>query len=306
MIYAGIEHCIKGPYQIVRVDPKHPQVRFEVVLPMGYDRYGNYGECRDVNVPDTIIPGKSNGPGCYYGTSYPGERIGHMADRYPGAIVAFNGDFFSPTYAHGAMGLTVKNGVRLDGIYNDRDGLEVRRSSISISRDGNVRIGIVPRSSLPNPEEPWTWIPDPEQYYNTIGGLPLLVKEGLPVDLHERCMLEQGWCPDPDSNRARTAIGLSADGWVVIVVIPEARGLKLEKLSYLMVEIGCIAAINVDGGGSSQLWYDGDYLLYSSRPVAQGVLVFSTLMDEMGDEMGSQTDDGNIDSTGEAYAPPGP
>jgi hypothetical protein len=283
MIYAGIQHCIKGPYQIIKVDPKTPDVRFETVLPMGYNRYGSYGECRDVNVPDTIIAGKSNGPGCYVGSQYPGERVGHMASRYPGTIVAFNGDFFSPTYEYGAIGLTVKNGQRLDGYFNDRDGMEVRRSSLSISHNGDVRIGIVPRSSLPNPNEPWNWIPDPDEYYSTIGGLPMLVKEGVPVNLYDRCMLEQGWCPDPYSARARTAVGKTPDGLLIVAVIPEEQGLTLEHLSYLMAELGCVSAINLDGGGSSQLWYDGDYLIYSSRPVAEGVLIFSKLLRDIGE-----------------------
>jgi len=286
MIYAGIQHCVKGPYQIIKVDPKHPDVRFETVLPMGYDRYGIYGECRDVNVPDTIIAGKSNGPGCFIGEQYPGERVGHMASRYQGTIVAFNGDFFSPTYEYGAIGFTVKNGQRLDGYFNDRDEMEVRRSSLSISRNGDVRIGIVARSSLPNQDESWNWVPDPDKYYNTIGGLPMLVKEGIPVNLHDRCMLEQGWCPDPNSTRARTAVGKTSSGLVIIVVVPEEWGLTLEHLSYLMAELGCVSAINIDGGGSSQLWYEGEYLIYSSRPVAEGMLIFSKLASAIGEYPG--------------------
>jgi hypothetical protein len=275
MVYEGIQHCTKGPYQIVRIDPKNPYVRFETVLPLGYDRYGNYAECRDVNVPDSVIEGKSTGPGCFIDHTYPGERVGHMASRYPGAIVAFNGDFFSSTYEFGAIGLTVKNGERFDGIYNDHDGREVQRSSLSISRDGDVRIGIVPRESLPDPDQPWTWIPDADEYYNSIGGLPKLVDGGYPVDLYEQCMLEEGWCPDTDTPRARTAFGKTFDGKVFVVVVPEEWGLTIEALSHLMVELGAEEAINLDGGGSTQLWYAGSYLLYSSRPVAEGLIVFS-------------------------------
>jgi len=272
-----------GPYQIIRIDPKNPYVRFETVLPMGYDRYGEYGECRDVYLPDTVQPGQSRGPGCFIDHSYPGERVGHMASRHPGAVVAFNGDFFSSSYAWGAMGLTVKNGVRLDGDESDQEGMEVRRSSLSISRDGDVRIGPIPLELLPDPDRPWTWIPDPDEFYNTIGGLPLMVKNGHPVNLYAQCSQEQGWCPDQYFQRARTAFGKTFDGKVFVVIIPEEWGLTIEQLAHLMVELGAMEAINLDGGGSSQLWYSGSYLHYSSRRVAEGMIVFSRLITRLGD-----------------------
>jgi len=268
----------------MRIDPKNPYVRFETVLPMGYDRYGEYDECREVYLPDTVQPGQSSGPGCFIDHSYPGERVGSMASRYPGAVVAFNGDFFSPSYAWGAMGLTVKNGVRLDGNECDQEGMEVRRSSLSISKDGNVRIGLIALEILPEPDRPWTWTPDPEVFYNTIGGLPLLVQNGHPVNLHQQCMQEQGWCPDQYYQRARTAFGRTFDDQVIVVIVPEEWGLTIEQLAHLMVELGAMEAINLDGGGSSQLWYDGSYLHYSSRPVAEGMLVFSRLITKIGED----------------------
>lgn len=276
-IYSGIRHCTLGPYEILRINPKHPDVRFETVLPLGFDRYGNYGECRDVHIPNTIDPEMSTGPGCHNGAGYPGERVAHMAGRYPGVVAAFNGDFFSPTYKFGPVGLTVKNGERFDGYFDDQNLREVRRSSLSISSDGDIRIGIVSLQELPFPDEPWTWVPDPEAYYNSIGGLPLLVKNGHPVDLHNRCILEEGWCPDQYYQRARTAFGRTFSGEAIVLVAAEEWGVTLETLSYLMVELGASEAINLDGGGSSQLWFAGDDLVYSTRPVAESMLVFSTL-----------------------------
>jgi hypothetical protein len=281
IIYEGIQHCTKGPYQIVRINPKNPYVRFETVLPMGYDRNGNYAECIDVQLPDSVMDGESTGPGCFIDHSYPAERVGQMARRYTGVIVAFNGDFFSSSYASGALGLTVKNGQRLDGNENDQEGREVRRSSLSISFNGEVRIGPIPRETLPNPEEPWSWTPDPDLFYNTIGGLPLLVRDGHPVDLHQQCMQEQGWCPDQYYPRARTAFGKTFDGHVFVVTVPEENGLTIEGLAHLMVELGAMEAINLDGGGSSQLWYAGTYLYYSHRPVAEGMLIFSRPITQM-------------------------
>jgi exopolysaccharide biosynthesis protein len=69
-----------------------------------------------------------------------------------------------------------------------------------------------------------------------------------------------------------------------VLVVGEQWGVTLETLSYLMVELGASEAINIDGGGSSQLWFAGQDLVYSARPVAEGMLVFSTLNPSIGEE----------------------
>jgi hypothetical protein len=270
-----VVHCSKGPYQILRVDPLPPFVQVRVAMPQGYDRWGNFGECRDVLLPDSISQQGGSGPGCHLGTTYPAERVDQMAARYPQAVAAINGDFFSPFYTFGAMGLTVKDGVRLDLGDGDRDERSVRRSSLSISRHGRVRIGIVDRQSIPDPLAPWTWKPDPEAFWTTVGGLPQLVRGGRVVELKPECIAEEGWCPETYIRRARTAVGVDNSGKLIMVVVPEEHGLTLLELAHLMLELGATDAINLDGGGSSQMWYAGEYLLYTPRPVAQGLIVLS-------------------------------
>ena len=289
-VYHGVRHCTTGAMHILKIDLTAPLIRFETVLPQGYDRYGNFGECRDVSIPQ-----ESTGPGCQVRGRYPVELVEEMVERYPGAVAAFNADFFGHTY--GPAGLTVKNGVRLDGVYGDTDGKEVMRSSLSISRDGDVRIGIVDRYSLPNPAEPWTWRPDPVAYYNSVGGIPLLVRDGEPVDIVRQCLIETspdrsecppaekrcdvgtrlyvGKCPDPNDRRARTAVGRTADGQLIVLVVPESDGLTLYELRDTLLGLGAVDGMNLDGGRSSQLWYDGDYLVAPSRAVASALLVFS-------------------------------
>jgi len=272
-IYLGIRHCVLDDIQILRLDPQAPFLHIRTVLPMGYDRDGTYAECNDLLVPDNVPGGSSTGPGCHVKGYYPGERIENMAMRYPDAVAAFNGDFFSSTYAHGAMGLTVREGQRLDGGPEDQDGREIRRSSLSISADGDVRIGIVPRETIPEDIPSWSWVPDPDDFYTTVGGLPMLVSAGRVVDIRTQCDLEEGWCADPFLSRARTAVGVTRQGELIVVVIPEIPGISLSALADVMISLGAWDALNLDGGGSSQLWYDGSYLVFSSRPVAEGLIV---------------------------------
>lgn len=60
---------------------------------------------------------------------------------------------------------------------------------------------------------------------------------------------------------ARTAVGVKADGHVVIVVaeqgVAKTNGLTMPDLANLMKSLHCQYAINLDGGGSSTLYLNG-------------------------------------------------
>ena len=62
----------------------------------------------------------------------------------------------------------------------------------------------------------------------------------------------------------RTAIGQRADGAVLMLVIDgrqaSSLGATFADLISVMVEYGAVNAANLDGGSSSMLWYNGDYL----------------------------------------------
>jgi exopolysaccharide biosynthesis protein len=55
----------------------------------------------------------------------------------------------------------------------------------------------------------------------------------------------------------RTAIGIKKDGKVLLVVVDGRRrtsvGLSLVELAQFMVEQGAVEAMNLDGGGSSEM-----------------------------------------------------
>lgn len=60
----------------------------------------------------------------------------------------------------------------------------------------------------------------------------------------------------------RTALGLRDDGSMVLLVADGrwrnvAEGLTLTELAHVMRWLGCRNAINLDGGGSSTMWVDG-------------------------------------------------
>ena len=62
------------------------------------------------------------------------------------------------------------------------------------------------------------------------------------------------------STRARTAVGYLADGKIVLLVIDEtggSAGAKLPDVARIMQGLGCVSAMNLDGGGSSAMWVKG-------------------------------------------------
>ena len=56
----------------------------------------------------------------------------------------------------------------------------------------------------------------------------------------------------------RTAVGVKEDGTIVFYIMDgrqssKSNGLTIEELAYHMIELGCVQAWNLDGGGSSQM-----------------------------------------------------
>lgn len=87
-----------------------------------------------------------------------------------------------------------------------------------------------------------------------VGGSPMLIKDGLVniTDTEELIVIDNA------SARARTAIGYTADGKIIMLVAEGnntgiADGLNLIELANYMKDMGCVGAVNLDGGGSSTL-----------------------------------------------------
>lgn len=59
---------------------------------------------------------------------------------------------------------------------------------------------------------------------------------------------------------ARSAVGFTADGYAIILAVagkgqdPESSGITLEELADLMRRLGCVSALNLDGGSSTTLF----------------------------------------------------
>jgi hypothetical protein len=127
-----------------------------------------------------------------------------------------------------------------------------------------------PQPSASHPEGGSAW-----PAYNAIGGGPMLVMDGE-IDLTwEEEVFFGGSGIDLTSRRARTAIGVGEDGHMIILIWSESNstGITLGEAAQVMLDAGAVKAVNLDGGGSTNLTAAGSTLLETGRAVVSALVL---------------------------------
>lgn len=157
------------------------------------------------------------------------------------ALMAFNGSYFNTTTG----GSTVF--FKYDGqvINNTVAGFNAYRENGAVVLDNGGMPKVVGK-----PTAGWTALTEPV----ALAGGPLLMLDGK-----ELTQLEVVF---NTTRHPRTAIGITADGKMIVVVVDgrssQSQGLTIPQLSELMAALGCTQALNLDGGGSSTAWVKGE------------------------------------------------
>lgn len=142
---------------------------------------------------------------------------------------------------------------------------------------------IISKGSNPDPAftdlhtiEQWNWW----KMNTAIGGGPVLVQEGAITITNKE---EQLYAFEKNDLHPRTAIGYTRSGRLIILVIQGrspgiAEGATLEEEARLLVELGCVEAINLDGGSSSCMLVNGKETIQPAdggkqRPIASVFIV---------------------------------
>jgi len=142
---------------------------------------------------------------------------------------------------------------------------------------------IIAKGSNPDPSftdlhtiEQWNWW----KMYTAIGGGPVLVQEGAVFITNKE---EQLYAFEKDDRHPRTAIGYTRNHRLIILVIQGrspgiAEGATLEEVARILVDLGCVEALNLDGGGSSCMLINGKETIQpadagTQRPVASVFIV---------------------------------
>lgn len=112
---------------------------------------------------------------------------------------------------------------------------------------------------------------------NAIGGGPMLIKDGVIKDTYVAELLKIS----ADSNQPRSAIGITKDNKLIFFIC-EGRNLTAEVPGYTTMQVakilkslGCVDAMNLDGGGSSCMLINGKETIKikdgKQRPVVTAV-----------------------------------
>ncbi len=201
-----------------------------------------------------------------------------------GAYAAINGGFFSDSsplsavvYPNEVKALNVQTVGRNGKTY------PVMRSFFGMKKDRSLSVDWIfqyaatmndiytfsaPMSYInndPNPK-PYPFKTDGLQYSDLltgIGGGPTLVKgDTVNVTYDQEIMWGSG--VGETNGDPRTAVGYTADKHVIMLVADgrqaTSQGVSLPELAQIMKNLGCVEAMNLDGGGSTQMAVPNNYI----------------------------------------------
>lgn len=170
-----------------------------------------------------------------------------------------------------------KDGVQLQ-ISGNRI-ISASANPLLIPSDGYVLVG--PKEKLsalfgaPEIEIELGLSPKWDNVKHIISGGPYLVKNGnVYVDVSEEKLLAIG------GRNPRSAIGYTKDNDLIIVAVDgregSSVGLTLNELASLMKSLGCVNAINLDGGGSTVMYVNGS--IVNSPPQPGGIALSNAVV----------------------------
>ena len=117
-------------------------------------------------------------------------------------------------------------------------------------------------------------IPDWKNVNHIISGGPYLVKNGeVFIDMTEQKLGAIG------GRNPRTAIGYTQDGNLIMVAVDgregSSVGMTLRELAGFLKSVGCVNAMNLDGGGSTVMYVNGKVV---NMPTVKGGIALSNAL----------------------------
>lgn len=204
------------------------------------------------------------------------ETVSELAARTL-ARVAINAGFFrTDTEPAQHIGLLLVDRMLLQrpliSVIHEEQRYYVARAALGLMLDGSADVawvtgheGVLYEWSEPAQNAPSAPAAEPQMdslvewpARDAVAGGPVLVDAGeVRITSHEEVFFGTA------SNEAhpRSAAGVTATGELIVMVVDgrqrESRGVDLRELAELMRAVGCVEALNLDGGGSSTLVVDG-------------------------------------------------
>ena len=182
-----------------------------------------------------------------YGTNVTAKTSVTAAEN--NAILAVNGDY----YGANSSGYVIRNGV----VYRDSVREDASNGDLAIYKDGSFKIIYEDQVSADQLVQ--------DGVVNLLAFGPSLVENGeISVDTNTE--VGQAMSSNP-----RTAIGIIDENHYIIIVsdgrTSESKGLSLYQMAEVMKSYGVKTAYNLDGGGSSTLYFNGQVI---NKPTTGG------------------------------------
>ncbi len=209
------------------------------------------GKMMIVSDPERVIVGVSQSLGSH------GQLLNDMIDAYGGVGGTNAGGFDDPNGTGNGgipLGIVIHEGRLLYGG-------NTRAATMVIDHDGIMHVGNMTGNEAMALDAEWA-----------VSFGPVLVVNG------EKCDgLSSGLNP-------RTAIGQRSDGAMLLLVINGRQvgsmGATYEDVADVMLSFGAVNALNLDGGSSSTMLYEGEFQNISSSLIGQrglptGIIVLS-------------------------------
>ena len=169
------------------------------------------------------------------------------------ALFAINGDY----YGFRSTGIVIRNGV----VYRD----EGAREGLAFYRDGSVEVYDETTTSAQELVDAGVW--------NTLSFGPALLDGGEVIDGIDDIEVDTNVGNHSiQGEQPRTAVGVIDENHLVFVVVDGrsagySRGVPMTELAEIMQDLGATTAYNLDGGGSSTMYYDGELV---NDPLGRG------------------------------------
>lgn len=229
------------------------------------------GRTFDVVLSGTIVDGKK-----LSGAKTPAEF--YAEGSYP---VIINGGYFTYQSGYYNLSLVCRNGsvvigaqqdvwpgdgnyyLPARGIFSHIQGSEYKAEWAVTSGTSTYAYS----SPVAKPTQPAVFPPfEGARAYTAqtgIGAGPVLIKNGIVVNTYVNEMFKETTDVGATINNPRTAIGSTSDGRLILFVC-EGRnmtantpGFTLEETAKILLDLGCVEALNLDGGGSTCMLING-------------------------------------------------
>ena len=182
-----------------------------------------------------------------YGTNVTAKTSETAAEN--NAILAVNGDY----YGANSSGYVIRNGV----VYRDSVREDASNGDLAIYKDGSFKIIYEDQVSANQLVQ--------DGVVNLLAFGPSLVENGE-ISVSTNAEVGQAMASNP-----RTAIGIIDENHYIIIVsdgrTSESKGLSLYQMAEVMKSYGVKTAYNLDGGGSSTLYFNSQVI---NKPTTGG------------------------------------